>query len=172
VTAFEIPAGSSQRLKRIKQLLPKSRDPVLVVLKCHLLIEEQLERLIESRLRDDRALPDLRLRFEQKLKLASALFGRALSYQEPVKKLNAIRNKLAHNLDGYDISSLLNEVLRSADPDSYESLAVAQASLRRRLTYLKNLLSSCVLSGRAMPLKVHRNPSVGARPSNRVAGGV
>jgi hypothetical protein len=64
-----------------------------------------MDKYIEVKL-DIKNLPDLRLRFHQKIVLVENI--RSLGFfKEPLKAINQIRNKLAHTLDPQiDLSSL------------------------------------------------------------------
>ena len=82
-------AVTKQLWNRIKRLLPRSHDPTVVLLKGHLLVEEQLFACIASHCRDATKLEDARLTFAQKLRLAQALCG--------IQSLAACRNSaIAH----------------------------------------------------------------------------
>ena len=96
-------------IRRIKGQLPRSRDPILVVLKGHLLLEEALEQLISASCDVPSELEKARLTFAQKLSLVCAL-SPILSDSDRsfVRKLNAMRNKMAHRLDGFDAEHELN----------------------------------------------------------------
>ncbi|MCR9248573.1 MAG: hypothetical protein NXI31_26400 [bacterium] len=144
-------------IKRIKAQLPRSRDPVLVVLKGHLLVEEQLDRLIAASCRRPEDLDQARLTFSQKLSLASALIG-SFSQKRFVERLNRMRNKLAHRLDGYSLEQELNDVLRSYDSEEFAEYGVAKLSTLRRLGYLKRMVAlTCgILAGIAGGMRAAR----------------
>jgi hypothetical protein len=88
-------------IERYSKHLPKTSDPTLLVLKGHLLIEELLNKLIDQHLTKPSALTDARLETHQRICLAEALFhDRAHAWVwSALKKLNTIRNQLAHNLE-------------------------------------------------------------------------
>jgi hypothetical protein len=129
--------GWRERISHIRQHVTSSRDPVLVILKCHLLFEEQLERLIVAFLAKPSKFADLRLRFEQKLILAEALCAEVGTYRPAIAKLNTLRNKLAHSLKLVDMNSELSSVLLAADPDDFREAGVASATLAKKLGFLK-----------------------------------
>jgi hypothetical protein len=88
-------------LVRFMKHLPKDGDEELALLKCHLLVEEVLTKLIERRLRHASYLREARLSFEKKVWIARSLND----LEEPawvwpaVKRLNEARNALAHGLE-------------------------------------------------------------------------
>lgn len=61
--------------KRIIKHIPRSKDPILVIIKCHLLIEERLERIIASQVETPALLKNTKFTFDQKFLLAQALSG-------------------------------------------------------------------------------------------------
>lgn len=96
--------------KRTRKLLPKSKELDLWVLKGHLLIEEQVNRLIEQGMRDTRYLKEARLSSLQKIKVAQAMTGTKCFEREWsfIESLNSIRNKLAHRADVDNLESLID----------------------------------------------------------------
>jgi hypothetical protein len=92
-------------LVRFVEHLPKDGDEELALLKCHLLVEEMLTKLIERNVRHPTYLRNARLSFETKMWIA-----RSLDDLEPhvwvwgaVQRLNAARNALAHGLEAEHI---------------------------------------------------------------------
>ena len=92
---------------RFLEHLPVGGDPVLILLKGHLLIEELLRELINIHLADPQAIEEAELTFHHCLCLAKA-FGAEIRSDywiwQAIKKLNKLRNQLAHNLEpkGFD----------------------------------------------------------------------
>ncbi len=84
----------------------KSNDPILLILRCHLLTEVVLERLLDLCLEPNgTAVLSANLRYIQKLDIASQCMlvdDFELIPQSVVaslKKLNKLRNRLSHNLN-------------------------------------------------------------------------
>ena len=99
-------------LERFVSHLPLgTTDQTLVILKGHLLVEELLREYVHGQFSLPEHLSDARLTFQQCLCLAKA----SDTDQSRDKlwllvgKLNALRNKLAHNLEPRDIDSALKE---------------------------------------------------------------
>ena len=87
-------------------------DPLTaMVLKVHLLIEEQLNLALEENLRNHKHLP--RLNFAGKLSLLRALTdykSNDPSWQE-IKLLNDLRNEVAHHLSSDKRSKIVGKIL-------------------------------------------------------------
>jgi len=96
-------------LIRFMKTLPKSGDIELTLLKCHLLIDEVLTKMIELNHKHPKYLNEARLAFSQKMKLARA--SNDIQHQAWVWKslhlLNQARNELAHNLTAEQIEAKL-----------------------------------------------------------------
>lgn len=88
--------------RRFITTLPKGKDTELVLLKGHLLIEEQVRALIDHRLRNPDVLREANSRFDthKAIQLARAFFppDHLLGVWDSVLKLNKLRNDIAHNL--------------------------------------------------------------------------
>jgi hypothetical protein len=108
-----------QPLVRFMEHLPKDGDEELALLKCHLLVEEVLTKLIEKKLRHPTYLPKARLSFDKKVWIARSLND----LEEPawvwgaVKRLNEARNALAHGLEVEDIQRKLNAFIESVEAE-------------------------------------------------------
>ncbi|WP_223911877.1 hypothetical protein [Rhodoferax lithotrophicus] len=91
-----------EAFRRFLSLLPHGKDPELVLLKGHLLIEEQIRALIDCRLQNPQALKEANARLDthQAIQLAKAFFppGHMVEIWRAVSKLNTLRNNIAHNL--------------------------------------------------------------------------
>ena len=87
--------------RRFYALLPKSDDVSLVILKLHLLVEEQVRAYVDERIRAPEALRAAKLDCHQAICLAEGLAGDTINPRlwEVAKKLNELRNKIAHNLE-------------------------------------------------------------------------
>lgn len=92
-----------EAFQRFLELLPHGKDPELVLLKGHLLIEEQIRALIDCRLPNPQALMEANARLDahQAIQLAQAFFptGHMVDIWRAVSKLNTLRNSIAHKLE-------------------------------------------------------------------------
>lgn len=85
----------------------------LIVLKGHLLAEETLDELIELRCAEPQHIEYARISFAIKITLARALCGDIVwkGSWPLLKKLNQLRNGLAHNLDSPKLPQLVSAFL-------------------------------------------------------------
>jgi hypothetical protein len=105
-----VPHSAKQDHDHLERLLfflkPATEDPTYLVLKAHLLAEEVLYRFIESQAHRPEVLSEARLGFAQLIALCRSFH----SYSKEdwwgwaaLKKLNSLRNILAHNLEPKDL---------------------------------------------------------------------
>jgi hypothetical protein len=87
--------------RRFYTLIPRSEDSALIILKIHLLIEEQIRAFLDERLANAKSLKRADLTCHQAICLAEALSTEDIYPQvwEAARKLNELRNKIAHNLE-------------------------------------------------------------------------
>jgi hypothetical protein len=102
-----------ESLEHFLQHLPVGRDPELILLKGHLLVERLLEKYLAANLANPSALTDGEFSFSQKLAVVAALSCKSDSewLWVTIKLFNRLRNRLAHRLDNVGYSSLLEEFL-------------------------------------------------------------
>jgi hypothetical protein len=104
-------------VKEIAQHLDKS-DPILLILRAHLLIEERLRAILAQSSRAPDELRAARLSFYQVLQLCRALLAR---YDEPawdfMARLNEARNRIAHQLDPGNLDEILGELAERLQSD-------------------------------------------------------
>ena len=110
--------------ERFEQHLPGGGDLTLTILKGHLLIEEQIWLLIKNRMPVFDALKDAKITSHQKLCLAEALIDDFTREVQDVgwlwpalKKLNKLRNDIAHKLSQSGIEDRINDFVNRI-PDS------------------------------------------------------
>lgn len=87
--------------RRFYTLLPRSDDAALLILKLHLLIEEQIRAFVDERLQHKSALVQARLDCHQAICLAESLCTEDIhpNVWEAARKLNRLRNEVAHSLE-------------------------------------------------------------------------
>jgi hypothetical protein len=97
--------------------MPESdAELTLIILKGHLLVERQVRAFVEARLLTPHAISRARLSSNQLICLAEAM---CLPNKDPawlwsmVKKLNSLRNSLAHDLAPADIQDRVNDFLNA-----------------------------------------------------------
>jgi len=101
---------SDEQWDRYRQLLPKSDDTSLVVLKGHLIIEEMLYAIAQEHCADPESLVKAKLTFSQLLYVVRAVVKLPIgdSCWEAINLLNGIRNSLIHNLEPKELESRLH----------------------------------------------------------------
>ena len=87
--------------RRFYKLIPRSEDSAIVILKIHLLVEEQVRAFVNERIANSASLTQADLTCHQAICLAEALCTEDIHPQlwEAARKLNELRNKIAHNLE-------------------------------------------------------------------------
>ena len=103
-----------QPLIRFMEHQPKNGDIELAILKCHLLIEELLTKILNDKATDPSFIEKANLSFYQKVSLVRSTG--ALSVWtwlwDVIGKLNKIRNELAHNLTVIDITTKCEDFIK------------------------------------------------------------
>ena len=92
----------------VEQHLPDGSDQTVLVLKAHLLVEEQLIKLMQASARKPECIDTAKLGFPQKVAITQA-FAPVIVPERWFKAallLNSIRNKLAHQMSPKDLESL------------------------------------------------------------------
>lgn len=96
ITSEEVAA-----FRRFITLLPHGKDMVLVVLKGHLLIEEQLRHVVDEHVNNPNALANAQFSCSQIICLAEAFCAdRAVPWLwTALRHLNSLRNDIAHKIE-------------------------------------------------------------------------
>ena len=101
--------------RRFLKILPHGKDQDLVLLKGHLLIEEQVRQIVDERLKNPSALIDTRIDCHQAICLAQSFFS--VDFQpwlwSALKKLNKIRNDIAHKIEPNGLNDKINDFINS-----------------------------------------------------------
>jgi hypothetical protein len=96
----------------IKDQLDRSDDPLAVILRAHLLAEVRLRDVIRGASNAPDELQEARLSFHQALSLARAIIGRQdESAWGFLRRLNEVRNRVAHRLEPGDLDALIGSVV-------------------------------------------------------------
>ncbi|EKD7165505.1 hypothetical protein RFA42_004281 [Vibrio vulnificus] len=101
--------------RRFVSLLPHGKEIDLVILKAHLLIEEQIRLIIVKNLPSPDAIKEANLSCSQAIFLAQALLPDELdqSCWIGAKKLNNIRNKIAHNITNEGLNHQIEDFINA-----------------------------------------------------------
>lgn len=112
----EIELRFEKENNQFKSLLTKDHDRLGRVLKCHLIIENYIDRFLTDHYSID-SVEEIKLSFHQKAQLLPAKASAAAFVKPGVIHLNKIRNRYAHQLE-YDLDKgdmgPINEVLSVA----------------------------------------------------------
>lgn len=94
------------RLERFRDFFPDTNDPVLMVLKAHLLSEEVLGEIIAANCIEPEALANIEMGYFLKVRFAKALASDKAGkfIWEMAEALNSLRNVLAHKLDSKNVT--------------------------------------------------------------------
>jgi len=135
-------------LERINQYLAVLDSDELLLLKGHLLIEEQLNRMIELHMSQS-TLKSLNLNFYRKV-LIAADYSKIEIDTEPYKsvlEINKTRNKLAHNLE-HEIKNDLLTIMRDINggelPKTINRKSTYNNSIRKMLYFLLGNLEGAI----------------------------
>jgi hypothetical protein len=105
--------------ERFMRLMP-AHDLTLILLKGHLLVEEQMDKFIEASLGDaGEAFLTLKLSFGRKLEFARQLHRPKEPFApvwNEVKELNDLRNKIAHNPEIPDLPQRCDDFVKKHSP--------------------------------------------------------
>jgi hypothetical protein len=149
VSEQKIDLPNADAILRLAKHLPSVDDTTLIVLKGHLLIEEQLISILESTLKYPSALDEMRLTFAQRLSLVKALKHRHENswVWEAIGKLNSIRNDLAHKLELPKLNEKIEDFftfIKSSVPIDLglnNENEATESRLRSALAFLHGVLS-------------------------------
>jgi hypothetical protein len=127
---------SGDSLEQIKQHLAKTDDPILIILRSHLLIEERLHDILAQISQAPEELRTARLSFYQLLFLCRAIIGlQDAPVWSFIARLNEVRNRIAHHLDPGDLDKLLGSVVTKLVPDYAEQLKTPLNRFRAAVGY-------------------------------------
>jgi hypothetical protein len=104
-----------QSFIRFLDLLPKGPELELMILKGHLLIEEKLQDLIDSKVPYPQALKDARLTTYQVICITKSLFSHKteLWLWDFLFKFNKLRNDIAHKIEPQSIRDRMKDLADS-----------------------------------------------------------
>lgn len=115
-----------QPLLRFLEVLPKSGDKELALLKSHLVIEEVLTKIICKSTSTEKYVHEAKLTFNQKCKMARATndLQHCSWVWQALKLLNQARNELSHNLTTEELNIKLESFIahvRSQNPNLFNA---------------------------------------------------
>src|ERR1700682_6792678 len=111
----EITDRELNAFRRFLGRLPHGKELELVVLKAHLLMEEKIILLGDGRTKNPTALKEAKLESFHRICLAQSFFP--ADHQpwlwKALKRLNALRNQIAHEVDPKGVEDKIEDFVRS-----------------------------------------------------------
>jgi hypothetical protein len=105
-------------------------DLTLVLLKGHLVIEEQLVSLLKAKKTKAKGT------FSKKLKRVGKVYSEEHAVWASIEKLNKVRNHLAHNLEAPKLEAMTKDFIDSIDKVSGYRFPRIQEHTKKALIYL------------------------------------
>lgn len=136
--------------EKLKLHLPITKDPTVVILRGHLLIEELLDNIISLYLKKPSALKDARLTFFQKMRLAQGFLGdiKGDSTWKIIEALNKLRNQISHKLPDDTLVDKMNPLLKEMFEEDYghipEDIYSKSKALRKGIIFHCAMLSGMI----------------------------
>jgi hypothetical protein len=100
-------------MRRVIEHLPEEGDLSLVILKGHLILEEELNRVVEAQFKHPEYIQKGNFRFSQLVRIAKAIyFSQDKSWLwGAINKLNDVRNDYAHSLEPEEVETKILEFI-------------------------------------------------------------
>jgi|AntRauTorcE11898_2_1112593.scaffolds.fasta_scaffold01229_7 hypothetical protein len=107
--------------KRFLNLFPHGADQTFVILKGHLLIEEQVWQVIEENVKSSTPLKELRLGCHAEIAFAESLVANDSEEDlwKFLRRLNNIRNKIAHNVKPTGLNESIDSFVNDYPAPTY-----------------------------------------------------
>jgi hypothetical protein len=143
----EITARHLQAFKRFLERLPHGKDADLVILKAHLLIEEQINAIVRERLKSpDALLAEERFESIYRILLAQAFFepDHLPWLWRAILQLNKLRNRVAHSIDPKGRDNIMQDIVKSIPTTVKAGSLPLQDSFELALWSLFEAVSSLV----------------------------
>jgi hypothetical protein len=135
----------TREVKKLWHMCPKEQNPVLSIIRFHLLTEYSMERIFNLVLPRGDKIADSSLTYAQKISLLEALAIVEDQTIQCLKNLNRVRNRCAHEsekeITGADLELIGNllgkehvKIRRSYDDDTQKYLHSILSSIYRNIT--------------------------------------
>ena len=128
--------------RRFYSLLPRTTDAALTVLNIHLLVEEQVRAFVDERVRMPASVKSARLDCYQAICLAEALSDDDIHPQiwEAARKLNKLRNDVAHNLEPKGAIEQMRNVCAMFEPRPGVAKSTGNQDVLDELSFAASLM--------------------------------
>ena len=135
-------------LRHAKYLPAGQKYPLeLLVLRGHLLIEEQLQELVAAKFLNKKAFDINSAKYSTVLRLAHALYDDALKpwEWEVVHQINVVRNSLAHSLRDDTLDNRIQKKIFAVFQREDPTFAYAKDNLMEKLNYCLSYIHTQLL---------------------------
>jgi hypothetical protein len=156
---METPPVSQRQIaafRRFIDLLPHTKDVDLIILKAHLLIEEQVNAIAAARLVNPGVLMGEH-RFESvyRIKLAQSFFPaeKHLWVWKALEQLNTLRNRVAHSIEPKGKDNIMKNVVELV-PGASSKESSLQEQFEFALWLLHSAVSALVEPPRGEPIEL------------------
>jgi hypothetical protein len=146
MAADEITDRQIAAFRRFITRLPHGKDVDLVILKAHLLIEEEINAIIGSRLINAEVLlGEERFESTYRIRLAKSFFDHEFQpwLWKALFQLNKLRNRVAHNIDPKGREDLMTNIIETVP---HSSAVHAGESLQEHFEFVLWILHEAVSS--------------------------
>lgn len=132
--------------QRFQKHMPRTKDITMIILKGHLLVEQEMNDILDDNLTESKALLDARMTFSHRLAVIKSIYGSFNRSKFPytqIKKLNALRNQLVHNIEPKDLEkNIVAFVQEIEDRESKVKFSKMKLEnrLKRSIAYLCGLI--------------------------------
>jgi len=131
--------------KRFITRLPHGKDVDLIILKAHLLIEEEVNAIIHARLKNpDVLLGEERLESVYRIRLAQSFFEPEAQpwLWKVLLQLNTLRNRVAHSINPKGREDIIHDIIKTIPSNS----ALKAESLQEQFEFVLWILHEAVSS--------------------------
>lgn len=144
-TDTELKELRSKQYLEFESAVVEIHNPILLILQCHLYIENLLERFIIAELPNGKSLIDKgNLTFFQKIMVVNSFGIVDLQVIDALKKYNSLRNDLAHKY-GHTIEKQQIESIGRTLGKIYSDIEVkAQTCLVREIHLITAYITGCI----------------------------
>ena len=151
MTKDDISDRQIKAARRLFELLPRGKDLELVILKAHLLIEEQLNFLLAERLKNPSVLDEVELGSFHRICLAQSFFppDHQPWLWKGLKKLNRLRNHIAHDLEPKGVQDRIDDLISGYPGDLSNRFPERQHRFKHMLWSMHNAISELLDTPRA-----------------------
>lgn len=120
----ELPETQLEAINYFVKIMPENDDITLIVIKGHLLLEEQVKNIFLSKFKNPNILEKSRFEISQIINITEATFKKNNKNEclwKCIRKLNNIRNDIAHNIENKGLENKVKDLV-----DIYNKIATSK----------------------------------------------